>query len=92
LSDPRHSPTQPKEKARKSAPLGTDPALTIPTRQGAHLDLAYWDLWFALVATRDCGGELAVWQDAWARSGATSPSIGDRSSGSRAICETWDDA
>jgi len=47
-----------REKAGKSTPLGTDPALTIPASQGAHLNLAYWHLWFALVATRDCGGEL----------------------------------
>jgi uncharacterized membrane protein YfcA len=55
------------EKTRKSTPLGTDPALAIPTRQGTRLDLAYWDLWFALVATRDCGGEPGLLADrlAW---------------------------
>jgi len=46
-------------KARKPTPLGTDAALTITTSQGTDLDLTNWDLWFALVATRDCGGELS---------------------------------
>jgi hypothetical protein len=43
--------------ARKPTPLGNDTALTLPTSKGKSLSLSYWDVWFALVAVRDCGGD-----------------------------------
>src|SRR5437588_10158541 len=43
---------------KKTVPLGTDPAVTVPAAQGEPLALTYWDLWFALVAAKDCGGDL----------------------------------
>ena len=45
-------------RAKKPTPLGTDPALTMTTSKGKPLDLTYWDLWFALVAVKDYGGDL----------------------------------
>jgi len=44
--------------ARKTVPRGTDLALTLPTLTGTSLDLSYWDLWFALRAVNDHGGDL----------------------------------
>jgi hypothetical protein len=32
--------------------------LIFPTTQGKPLDLSYWDLWFALAAVKDFGGDL----------------------------------
>lgn len=43
---------------KKPTPLGTDPALTVPTSKAKPLVLSYWDLWFALVAVRECGGNF----------------------------------
>jgi hypothetical protein len=51
-SAPAHKPT------KRPMPLGTDPALTVPTSKGKALDVTLWDLWFALVAVRDCGGDF----------------------------------
>jgi hypothetical protein len=48
----------PKKPVKKPTPLGTDPALTLPTSKGKSLSLTYWDLWFALVAEKDCGGDI----------------------------------
>src|SRR5438477_133180 len=47
-----------RQPSRKPPPLGTDPALTVPTGGGEPLPLTYWDVWFALVAASDCGGDL----------------------------------
>src|SRR4051794_31809331 len=47
-----------RESARKPIPLGTDPAMILPSAKGKPLALTYWDLWFALVAVRDCGGDF----------------------------------
>src|SRR5262249_33727700 len=44
--------------ARKPTPLGTDPAVSLPAAQGEPLALTYWDVWFALVAARDCDSDL----------------------------------
>ena len=43
---------------KKRTVVGSDHALTLPTTQGKTLDLSYWDLWFALVAVKDFGGDL----------------------------------
>src|SRR4051812_8409754 len=43
---------------KKPTPLGPELALILPTTQGEPLDLSYWDLWFALVAVKDLGGDL----------------------------------
>jgi hypothetical protein len=32
--------------------------MTLPTDQGEPLNLTYWDLWFALMAARDCDGDF----------------------------------
>jgi hypothetical protein len=45
--------------AAKPVPLGTDLALSLPTGRDQPLPVTYWDLWFALVAVRDCGSDLA---------------------------------
>jgi hypothetical protein len=47
-----------RESMKKPTPLGTDPALTMPTSKGKALDLTFWDVWFALVAVRDYGGDF----------------------------------
>jgi hypothetical protein len=46
------------QSPKKPVPRGTDPAVTVPAAQGEPLPLTYWDVWFALVAAKDCGGEL----------------------------------
>lgn len=46
------------QPTKRPITLGTDPALTLPTPQGNTLQLSYWDLWFALVAVKDFGGDL----------------------------------
>jgi hypothetical protein len=51
-----HTPHQ--KPAKKPAPVGTDRALALPTIQGKTLELSFWDLWFALVASRDSEGDL----------------------------------
>jgi hypothetical protein len=43
---------------KKPAPAGTDNSYSVPTAKGVALNLTYWDLWFALIATRDFGGDL----------------------------------
>src|SRR5437588_2688846 len=43
---------------KKTVPLGTDLAVTVPAAQGQPLPLTYWDVWFALVAAKDYGGDL----------------------------------
>ena len=57
----RKSPSTGKEwqSARKPMPLGTDLAVAVPAAQGEPLPLTYWDVWFALVAAKDCGGDLS---------------------------------
>lgn len=44
--------------ASKRTVVGPDHALSLPTTQGKTLDLSYWDLWFALVAVKEFGGDL----------------------------------
>jgi hypothetical protein len=44
--------------AKKPAPVGTDRAISLPTAKGKTLHLTYWDIWFALIAGRDSGGDL----------------------------------
>src|SRR5262245_55493468 len=46
------------EHVKKPTPIGPELALSLPTTQGDSLDLSYWDLWFALVAVKDFGGDL----------------------------------
>jgi hypothetical protein len=58
LSRNRPAAGKERQSARKPLPLGTDPAVTLPAARGESLPLTYWDLWFALVAARDCGGDL----------------------------------
>jgi hypothetical protein len=49
--------------AKKPIPLGIDTAITLPSAKGSPVVLTYWDLWFALVAVKDCGGSLArLWE------------------------------
>lgn len=43
---------------KKPPPLGTDFALNVPAASGEPLPLTYWDVWFALVAAKDYGGDL----------------------------------
>jgi hypothetical protein len=43
---------------RKKSPRGNDLALALPTPDGMPLVLSYWDLWFALAAVNDHGGDL----------------------------------
>jgi hypothetical protein len=50
--------SQEQKPVKRTAPLGTDLALALPTTDGESLDLSYWDLWFALVAMTDFGGDL----------------------------------
>jgi hypothetical protein len=50
--------TQGQKAVKAATPLGNDLAFTLPTSKGKALDLSYWDLWFALVAVRDFGGDL----------------------------------
>src|SRR5690349_484557 len=54
------SPTHQAEPVPPKKPtiVGTDHALSWPTAQGTSLHLSYWDLWFALVAVKDFGGDL----------------------------------
>src|SRR6266851_1638506 len=49
---------KPPKATTRPAPVGTDRALSLPTAKGKSLRLTYWDLWFALVAARDFGGDL----------------------------------
>ena len=49
--------------AKKPTPLGTDTAITLPVAKGKPILLTYWDLWFALVAVRDCGGDFVPLAD-----------------------------
>jgi hypothetical protein len=50
--------TEKQPTPKKPAPLGTDPAATVPATQGESLPLTYWDVWFVLVAAKDCAGDL----------------------------------
>jgi hypothetical protein len=43
---------------KKTTPLGPETALTLPVLKDKSLELSYWDLWFALVAVKDFGGDL----------------------------------
>lgn len=45
--------------AKKSTPMGTDLALTLPEEEGAPLTLSYWDLWLTVVAAKDYRGDLS---------------------------------
>jgi hypothetical protein len=47
-----------REPTKKPITNSNDPALSMPTDKGDTLILSYWDLWFALVALRDGGGDL----------------------------------
>jgi hypothetical protein len=51
---PEPEPSPPKRRTV----VGPDLAFSLPTTQGRSLDLSYWDLWFALVAVKDFGGDL----------------------------------
>jgi hypothetical protein len=42
---------------KKPPPVGTDPALSLPTSGAEPLLLTFWDLWFAVVAARDSDGD-----------------------------------
>jgi hypothetical protein len=58
---------------KKPIPLGTDPAITLPSAKDKPLTLTYWDLWFALVAVKDCGGDLdRLWERMGERKGTYS--------------------
>src|SRR5205807_6034330 len=60
LSKGRPAGDKRRQTPKRPTPLGTGPALTVPAAQGEPLPLTYWDLWFALVAARDCGGDLGL--------------------------------
>ena len=47
-----------RKRVTKPVPLGTDVALVAPLEVGEPLTLTYWDLWFALVAAKEHGGDL----------------------------------
>ena len=49
---------RPQKPVKKPTPLGTDQALELPTAKGKSLDLIFWDLWFAMVAVKDCDGDF----------------------------------
>jgi len=49
---------KPAKPAKKPVPVGTDRALSLPTSGRKVLKLTFWDLWFVLVAARDCEGGL----------------------------------
>src|SRR4051794_29889430 len=72
-------PTNPPEEGpgqkpvKKPVPLGTDSAFTLPSAKGKPLVLTYWDLWFALVTVRDCGGDFdRLWERLGERKGTYS--------------------
>jgi hypothetical protein len=52
------SPESERMTPKKPTVVGPDLAMSMPTPQGGSLDLSYWDLWFALVAVKDFGGDL----------------------------------
>lgn len=58
LSRKRPSTGKEGQSPKKTVPLGTEPAVTVPAAQGQPLPLTYWDVWFALVAAKDYGGDL----------------------------------
>ena len=49
---------RPQKPVKKPIPLGTHRALTLPTAKRESLDLIFWDLWFAMVAVKDCDGDF----------------------------------
>jgi len=50
---------EPEQKPpKRPVPLGTDPALTLPSEKDEALHVTFWDLWFALVAVRECDGDF----------------------------------
>ena len=54
-------PPSPKPESvapKKRTVVGPDLALTLQTTPRKTLDLSYWDLWFALVAVKDFGGDF----------------------------------
>ena len=87
--DQEGEPQGPKS-AKKPTPLGTDTALTLPTSKGKSLGLTYWDVWFALVAVRDCGGDCGRLAERL-RSAEELPLLqpGGLPSGSGATSVTW---
>ena len=76
------------QPTKRPITLGTDPALTLPTPQGNTLQLSYWDLWFALVAVKDFGGDLDRLAERLVRSRGSNPSTEGRPSVSGATCVT----
>ena len=58
LSRNRYPASKPQPSGKRPVPLGTDPVATVPTDQGDPVLLTSWDVWFALVAARDCDGDL----------------------------------
>src|SRR5258707_10679052 len=58
LSRKRPSTRKAWPSPKKTVPLGTESAVIVPAAQGELLPLSYWDEWFALVAAKDCGGDL----------------------------------
>ena len=50
--------TRRRSAGKKPTPLGIDIAVTLRNVQGAPFDLAYWDVWFVLVAEKDFDGDL----------------------------------
>lgn len=81
----------PKQKpARKPTPLGTDTAITRLSAKGKPVVLTYWDVWFALVAVRDCDGDCDRLADRLKQGkGRLSSLDRGRPRGSGAICGTW---
>lgn len=49
---------QDQKPIKRPTPLGTDQAMSLPAAKGKSLRLTYWDIWFAMVAAKDCGGDL----------------------------------
>jgi hypothetical protein len=54
----RAEASQVQKPVKKPTPIGPEIALILPTTEGKSLELSYWDLWFALVAVKDFGGDL----------------------------------
>jgi len=58
VSRKRPITTQEWHSPKKPMPLGTDLAVAVPAAQGESMSLTYWDVWFSLVAVKECGGDL----------------------------------
>jgi hypothetical protein len=58
VSQKRPIATQKWRSPKQPVPLGTDPAVVVPAAQGEPIPMTYWDVWFSLVAAKECGGDL----------------------------------